>query len=550
MEIFRCIEYFSSAGLADVSLLGLFLILFFGTFLSEDAACLAAGTLASQGRITFAFAIAACFSGILAGDLALYWAGRLIGPRLLSIGFVSRFVSLERVAKASEWLNDRGGRAVFMSRFITGLRLPTYFAAGTLRTDFAKFLFYFVAASAIWTPILVGSATFSAIVFSRNLILGVFLTFIVVRIAIKFSSWKNRRLFVGRLKRIAKWEFWPLSVFYFPVICYFFVLAIKQRSLIVFTCANPAIQSGGFVGESKNDIYAILANSENAKAALLSHLLLHQTNGAETNFDLARTFMRAHDLSFPVVLKPDRGERGKGVVILHTDNELQNYLTRAEDDLILQEFFGGVEASVFYYRYPDETNGRIFSITEKCFPELIGDGISDLETLILKDTRAVCLAESYFKQNRSQLDRIPAMGEAVQMIDIGTHSRGAIFLDGEWLHTDALEKKIDNICRGLYGFHFGRFDIRASSFDDLKKAENLRIIELNGVTSESTNIYDRKFGLLDAYRILFSQWRIAFEIGDENRKLGAKPTSMRDLIKLILERNLSGVVAAWRTSGR
>ena len=45
------------------------------------------------------------------------------------------------------------------------------------------------------------------------------------------------------------------------------------------------------------------------------------------------------------------------------------------------------------------------------------------------------------------------------------------------------------------------------------EGRNMKILELNGVTSEATHIYDPKFSLLDAYRVLFQQWRIAFEIG-------------------------------------
>jgi hypothetical protein len=97
-----------------------------------------------------------------------------------------------------------------------------------------------------------------------------------------------------------------------------------------------------------------------------------------------------------------------------------------------------------------------------------------------------------------------------------------------------LLNKIDDIARGFHGFHFGRFDIRASSFEDLRRGDNFRIIELNGVTSESTNIYDPKFSLIDAYKILFRQWRIAFEIGEQNRSLGAEPTSLRNLARLVL----------------
>ena len=64
---------------------------------------------------------------------------------------------------------------------------------------------------------------------------------------------------------------------------------------------------------------------------------------------------------------------------------------------------------------------------------------------------------------------------------------------------------------------------------------NLKIVELNGVTSEATHIYDPKLNLFDAYRVLFEQWRIAFEIGDLNRARGARPTPARELLRAMRE---------------
>jgi hypothetical protein len=63
----------------------------------------------------------------------------------------------------------------------------------------------------------------------------------------------------------------------------------------------------------------------------------------------------------------------------------------------------------------------------------------------------------------------------------------------------------------------------------------MKIIELNGVTSEATHIYDPKLSLFDAYRVLFEQWRIAFEIGNLNRARGVRPASVADLFSLTRE---------------
>jgi len=528
-------EFFDTIqnSLPELSTAGLFFVFFFGTFVSEDAACLLAGTAAANGRVGFAFAVTACFLGIFFGDVLLYGAGRLLGARAIDNRFVKHFVSEKAALKASAWLENNAATAVFMSRFVTGLRLPTYLAAGALRTDFARFALYFLLASAIWTPILVGSTAFSqSFLFPKNAILGFVVIAVAVRLIVRFSSHRNRRLFVGRLKRIAKWEFWPIQVFYAPVVLYVLLLAIKHRSLTVFTAVNPAIPAGGFKGESKNDIYRGLRECNAAAPFLLDHVLLKHEQAPGERLDSARRFIAERRLSFPLVVKPDAGERGTGVTIVRSMDELNVSIIAATTDLILQEFAGGDEVSIFYCRYPTANQGQIFSITEKRFPHVVGDGRSTLEELILNDQRAICLAEKYFDQNTERLADVAAIGEKFPIIDIGTHSRGAIFLDGAWLKTNALEQKIDEVCRGFEGFYFGRFDIRASSFEGLQNGENFKIIELNGVTSESTNIYDPRYSLADAYRILFLQWRIAFEIGAENIKLGARPTGIFDLIRL------------------
>jgi hypothetical protein len=61
------------------------------------------------------------------------------------------------------------------------------------------------------------------------------------------------------------------------------------------------------------------------------------------------------------------------------------------------------------------------------------------------------------------------------------------------------------------------------------------VLELNGVTSEATHIYDPKNSLFTAYKVLFSQWRIAFEIGEQNRRRNFAPTSLWALAGLLIE---------------
>ena len=533
----------------NFSTISLFFIFAAATLISEDLACISAGVLASQGKISLTLAISSCAFGIFVGDILLFLAGRFLGRKALKIKFISFFISEKSFEKSSQWLERQGMKTVFISRFIFGLRLPLYFAAGVLKTSFWRFTLYFSIAVAIWTPILVGltawlgSEVIKNSLFNQNLWLGLMLFIVVlyfsIRILQQLFTWKGRRILWGKIKRRFIWEFWSLRVFYIPVVIYIAWLAVKFRSLTVFTCANPAIPAGGFVGESKEEILQGLDQSEAAGQFLLKHIYLPVTSTAEEKLQETTNFMTENDLSFPIVLKPDVGERGLGVQIVKSFGELAENLSDSKENLILQEFSGGEETSVFYYRYPKAENGKIFAITEKRFPKVTGDGRSSIEELILQDTRAICLAKSYLERNNDRLETIPEVGAKIQIIDIGTHSRGAIFLDGGWMKTETLENKIDEICRGYKGFYFGRFDIRVKSFADFSEAENFKIIELNGVTSEATNIYDPKYSLIEAYKILFQQWKIAFEIGAENKESGAKPTRVSDLIKLVFGKEIA-----------
>ena len=337
---------------------------------------------------------------------------------------------------------------------------------------------------------------------------------------------RGRRNFFGRLKRWSRWEFWPPYLFYPPVVAYIAYLGIRFRSWTLFTAANPAIPAGGFVGESKHQI---LEHLKNASPWLPCSTLL--ASGVPTQrISEAEEFMRQHGLHFPVVLKPDAGQRGSGVSIVRSSEQLCEYLTQAAFPVILQEYVPGEEYGVFYYRYPGDEHGRVFSVTEKRMPTLLGDGTRTLAELILADDRAVCMSDFYLRKNSERIQEVPAAGESVQLVEIGTHCRGAIFLDGGETITPDLEEVIDRIAKTFDGFFFGRFDIRVPSRQDFMAGRNMKIVELNGVTSEATHIYDPKLSLFDAYRVLFQQWRIAFEIGDRNRARGIQPASVADLL--------------------
>src|SRR5262249_24491351 len=128
------------------------LLIALATFVTEDLTCIATGVLVAQNKLDFLPGAMACLLGIYAGDLLLFIGGRFARWPVL------RVVPEGKIKNASELISRPGLNVVFLSRFAPGLRLPTYVAAGLLKTPFRRFALYFLAAAAIWTPLLVGAA--------------------------------------------------------------------------------------------------------------------------------------------------------------------------------------------------------------------------------------------------------------------------------------------------------------------------------------------------------------------------------------------------------
>ncbi|MGB0582475.1 MAG: hypothetical protein ACPGVU_22525, partial [Limisphaerales bacterium] len=224
-------------------------------------------------------------------------------------------------------------------------------------------------------------------------------------------------------------------------------------------------------------------------------------------------------IEFPVILKPDCGNRGSGVKVIHNDEEVTSYFGEIDAPVIMQQFVPGPrEAGVFYYRYPNQDKGQLFAITEKVFPKVTGDGKKTLEELIWSDERAYIIADKYCGRFKNDLQKVVAEGEDWQLVNAGNHAQGCIFYDGWPLATPELTDCMDKIAKGLNEFYFGRFDIRYEKDEDLKAGRDFKILEINGFASEATSIYDPKYSVIHAYKTLFRQWDIVFKIGAENRR--------------------------------
>ena len=524
----------------------LLLIIAAATLISEDLACIAAGLLAARSIISPLEAIVASGLGIYIGDILLYLTGYLIGLKALHHPPLKWFVSEHRVQQCRTLFERRGLGLIFMSRFLPGTRTATFLAAGLVRVDLVKLLVVFGLAVVIWTPILV----LSAVLIGRQVItyidiysgwaLWVFffllaLIFTITRLIVPLLTWRGRRLLLSRWRRFSNWEFWPFYVT--NVVTFVYVLytgLVKYRRATLFTLTNPAIKpDSGFIGERKSAIFKGLRQEYVGRWRLVG-----AANTMQDRLDLLHSFMADHSLDYPIVLKPDAGQRGQGVKICPDLETARQWLEQAERDYLIMEYLPGEEFGVFYYRLPDQPRGRIFSINRKKLLDVVGDGKSTLEELILRDERAVCMAPMFFENLEADLLDIIPEGQTRQLGQVGTHSRGSLFLDGADLISPELLERVERIVENYSGFYFGRFDLKAPSEEDLREGKNLKVIELNGLTSEATHIYDPKNSIFYAWKTLIDQWSIAFDIAEANLKKGLQPMPLAEFI------------SHWRRGGR
>ncbi len=245
-----------------------------------------------------------------------------------------------------------------------------------------------------------------------------------------------------------------------------------------------------------------------------------------------RHLREEHAIPYPLVLKPNVGQRGAGFKLIACESDAESYFGRVQADCIVQHYVRDEnEVGVFYYRTPGELHGEIFAVTEKVFPSIIGDGKSTFEELLQKDVRASLIAQTYLKRFPNLNGKILRVGERLRLVEAGNHCQGCIFRDGSHLISTQLRDRIDEISRRLPGFFIGRYDIRYANDADLLRGEHFKIIELNGAASEATNIYDERNSLLSAYCTLYQQWDLVYRIGRANRDRGHRPASVLAVLR-------------------
>jgi hypothetical protein len=315
--------------------------------------------------------------------------------------------------------------------------------------------------------------------------------------------------------KLYKWEFWPFWFFYIPVYFYWMYLSVRAKSLFFFAATNPIMEMGGFINYSKYNVLKLFP-----KEFIPKTLFIHKTSQKENIVEL----LQKSELNFPIIAKPDMGERGNRIAKVDNLEELREYFAEfPHRNILLQEYIDyALEYGIMFYRFSENERGTISSMVEKEFLTVCGDGKSTVRELIEADSRRTLYLEHLEEvyKNKSTLDQTPKKGKVVLLEPIGNHRRGTTFLDANHKINEDLLTVFDKLSQGLEGFYFGRYDIKAKSLEDLYAGKNFKIMELNGVNSEPAHIYDPKMPLWKAYRDLFRHWKTIYRIGTQKHQEG------------------------------
>ena len=441
--------------------------------------------------------VALCiYAGMVASDFALYGIGA--GARHLP--WLSRLAVNDRVSDFTDLLKRNLFGIVALCRGVPGIVFVAFVACGWKRVPLGRFAVASLVVSALYLPLMLCIAVFFGGTLDDRVGSWTWPFLLCVVVAIGFvrrqvfnfqeeakpaDGKKTSHVARRKVRTMAPGDRIPFGLFYLPLIANWIGLASRYRSLTLPTLANPCHPIGGTWGESKSGYLLDVAMNE--RQWIADFVMVTRSAGPRTLFgDLKRVrqSLFAAGLAFPLIAKPDvrRGRTCK----IDDAPALREYLRHfpAGEKLILQRFVPhSGEAAALYARLPGVRSGRVLSLSFRA----------------------------------------------------GSH-----WCDASRHVTPEFEARLDAIACSMREFHYGRFQLRFASIDELMRGEIFSVVEINGIRSGTNRDYDPALPLAEVYRRLADQQRIMFLIGEKNRARGFAPVGCADVLKSLIRQSQLG----------
>ena len=132
-------------------------------FLPGDSLLFAAGAIAAAGALDVRLTTILVLVAAIAGNAVNYSIGRTVGHRVIHLVHTDkrwgRFVNPAYIAKAHDFFERHGGKAVVLARFVPIVRTFVPFVAGVAEMTYSSFAFYNVTGCVAWVGICVGAGS-------------------------------------------------------------------------------------------------------------------------------------------------------------------------------------------------------------------------------------------------------------------------------------------------------------------------------------------------------------------------------------------------------
>lgn len=547
------------------------LSLFFLPFLHEDVAIALGAYLVSTDDWPVSVVAVALYAGIVVSDIALFGLG--VAARHFQI--LGRIARNDRISEVASRLLHNVYWLLGICRVVPGMAFIACVACGWSGMTLRRFTLASIIVSAVYLPVML----YLALMFGKSVlpVMGAW-TWPLLFLALLSFGLLRKRIFPAHSPlaqstvgvapaayaatpdhaplsfattsssdsivraagaapvrhAVARAETIPPVLFYAPLTAAWLAQGVRRGSLTLPACANPMIVTGGMWGESKMSYFEQVAPSQQQwLATSVAVQRTRDTADLETNLADALARIAAAGIPFPLVAKPDIGWHGYGVRIVHDAADVRAYLADYPPGatIVFQRLVPyPSEAAVLYARLPGEPVGRIESVTLRGIPHVVGDGYSDLRTLIETDPRARWKSRlhlgrdaTHLGRTEQELARVPASGEIVQLSFVCNQRAGGVYREAPHLITPELSARIDGICRSMPEFHYGRLDIRFASIPEFAEGEAFSVVEINGIGGEAIDAWDPNLTIKETYRRLLRQQALLFEIGARNRARGYRP---------------------------
>jgi hypothetical protein len=318
-------------------------------------------------------------------------------------------------------------------------------------------------------------------------------------------------------------EFWHPRLFELPFYLYLGIYCLIQRvSIPNLAKANAALDHGEIGIGSK-----FHTQQQFDQTLFLPTRILSAHLSVDERISAIQSFAALHH--YPLILKPDIGLVGKGLIKIINEQAINEYAHKITGNYLLQKFTPfKVECGIFYTRQSGQP--KITGINQKHFPSVIGNGKDNLQQLAQQHYRYTHHWATFLQY--FDLDKIPSKDEKICLSFIGSHTMGCKFTDDTHWLTPELQVKIHDVFETQPNFNFGRLDVKAQSKEAMLRGEFV-IIEINGVSSLPTHMFDPDYSLVEAYKIFFKHGKYLVDIAKEHRHKDMDLLPLGEILKRV-----------------